>query len=60
MFLDYGLKDMCTNRVTTGNINVGNAALSKSQPEWNSDNCEEITLASAGECISEITFYRDD
>lgn len=50
---------MCTNQVTKKNIRVGNGA-TISDNLWTSSYCKENTLASAGECISEITFYRDD
>ena len=50
---------MCTNVISKKNIRVGNGATINDN-QWTSSYCKENTLASAGECISEITFYRND
>lgn len=50
---------MCTNTETNRKIQVGNGA-TDSASVWTSSDCKEITLGSAGECISEVTFYRED
>ena len=50
------MKDICKNNVIQQSLKVGNGK----NDYYSANECNEITLSSPGECITEVTFYRDD
>ena len=56
VMIEYGMKDICKNTVIQQSLKVGNGK----NDVYSANECNEVTLTQPGECITEVTFYRDD
>ena len=54
--IEYGMNDICKNTVVQQSLKVGNGKNFR----FSANQCNEVRVTQPGECITEVTFYRDN